>query len=37
LAAREDFRQKSFIAPHAKGVIFGFGLTGYALAVQSFL
>lgn len=37
LAAREDFRHKTFIAPHAKGVIFGFGLQGYALAIQSFL
>ncbi|MFY8191441.1 MAG: type II 3-dehydroquinate dehydratase [Bacteroidia bacterium] len=37
LAAREDFRHKTFIAPHAKGVIFGFGLKGYQLAIQSFL
>ncbi|QTE23038.1 type II 3-dehydroquinate dehydratase [Polaribacter cellanae] len=35
--AREDFRHKSFIAPNAKGVIFGFGLKGYNLAIQSFL
>ena len=35
--AREDFRHKSFIAPSAKGVIFGFGLKGYELAIQSFL
>tara|TARA_R100000789_G_C2999889_1_gene148487 strand:- start:833 stop:1237 length:405 start_codon:yes stop_codon:yes gene_type:complete len=35
--AREDFRQKSYIAPAAKGVIFGFGLKGYELAIQSFL
>jgi 3-dehydroquinate dehydratase II len=35
--AREDFRHKSFIAPAAKGVIFGFGLKGYELAIQSFL
>ena len=35
--AREDFRQKSYIAPAAKGVIFGFGLKGYDLAIQSFL
>jgi len=35
--AREDFRHKSFIAPHAKGVLFGFGLKGYELALQSFL
>lgn len=37
LAAREEFRQKSFIAPHAKGVIFGFGLKGYELAIRAFL
>mgnify|MGYP000743033239 FL=1 len=35
--AREDFRHKSFIAPAAKGVLFGFGLKGYDLAIQSFL
>lgn len=35
--AREEFRHKSFIAPHAKGVILGFGLKSYNLAVQSFL
>lgn len=35
--AREDFRHKSFIAPVAKGVLFGFGLKGYELAIQSFL
>ncbi|MDZ4666525.1 MAG: type II 3-dehydroquinate dehydratase [bacterium] len=37
LAAREDFRQRSYIAPHAIGVVFGFGLKGYKLALQSFL
>lgn len=35
--SREDFRHKSFIAPNAKGVIVGFGLQGYELAIQSFL
>lgn len=35
--AREDFRHHSYIAPAAKGVIFGFGLKGYKLAIQSFL
>jgi len=35
--SREDFRHKSFIAANAKGVIFGFGLKGYELAIQSFL
>ncbi|CAM1362610.1 3-dehydroquinate dehydratase 1 [Tenacibaculum sediminilitoris] len=35
--AREEFRHVSYIAPNAKGVIFGFGLQGYELAIQSFL
>lgn len=35
--AREDFRHNSFIAPNAKGVIVGFGLQSYELAIQSFL
>ncbi len=35
--SREDFRHKSHIAPHAKGVIVGFGLQGYELALMSFL
>lgn len=34
---RESFRQKSFIAPYTKGVIAGFGLRGYELAIRSFL
>lgn len=34
---REDFRKHSFIAPHVLGVITGFGLQSYALAVQSFI
>jgi 3-dehydroquinate dehydratase-2 len=37
LAAREEFRHKTFVSPHAKGVIFGFGMAGYDLAIQSFL
>ena len=35
--AREEFRHKSFLAPNAKGVICGFGLKSYDLAIQSFL
>ena len=35
--AREEFRHHSFIAPVAKGVLFGFGLKGYELAIESFL
>lgn len=34
---RESFRHSSFIAPNAKGVIAGFGLQSYALALQSFI
>ncbi len=36
-SAREEFRHRSFIAPNAKGVILGFGLQSYELAVRSFL
>lgn len=35
--SREDYRQISFIAPHAKGSISGFGLDSYRLALASFL
>jgi len=35
--SRETFRHQSFISPHAKGVIIGFGLNSYHLAIQSFL
>lgn len=35
--SRETFRHQSFISPHAKGVIIGFGLTSYQLAIQSFM
>ena len=34
--SREDFRHTSFIAPNAKGVIAGFGLQSYELALESF-
>lgn len=34
--SRETFRHQSFISPHSKGVIIGFGLKSYALALQSF-
>ena len=34
---RETFRHTSYISPVAKGVILGFGLESYRLAVQSFL
>ncbi|WP_435139736.1 type II 3-dehydroquinate dehydratase [Formosa sp. A9] len=35
--AREEFRHQSYISPNAKGVILGFGLQSYELAIQSFL
>lgn len=34
--ARENYRHNSFIAPNAQGIIIGFGLKGYELAIQSF-
>ena len=34
---REEFRHQSYISVNAKGVILGFGLNSYDLAVQSFL
>ena len=34
--AREEFRHTSYIAPNAKGVIAGFGLQSYELALNSF-
>lgn len=33
---REDFRHKSYISSVCKGVILGFGLQSYKLAVESF-
>lgn len=34
---REEFRHVSYISATAKGVILGFGLKSYDLAIQSFL
>ncbi|GAA4270016.1 type II 3-dehydroquinate dehydratase [Hyunsoonleella aestuarii] len=34
---REEFRHHSYISPNAKGVILGFGLQSYELAIQSFI
>jgi len=34
--SREEFRHQSYISPNAKGVILGFGLQSYELAVLSF-
>lgn len=35
--SREDFRHQSYISPNAKGIIIGFGLMGYDLAIESLL
>ncbi|MDI9310607.1 MAG: type II 3-dehydroquinate dehydratase [Limnohabitans sp.] len=35
--SRETFRHQSYISPNAKGIIIGFGLQSYDLAIQSFL
>jgi 3-dehydroquinate dehydratase-2 len=35
--SREKFRHQSYISPNAKGVILGFGLQSYELAIKSFL
>lgn len=35
--ARESFRHQSYISGNAKGVILGFGLKSYDLAIESFI
>jgi 3-dehydroquinate dehydratase-2 len=35
--SREEFRHSSYISNAAKGIIVGFGLQSYELAIQSFL
>ena len=35
--SREVFRHESFISPNAAGVVLGFGLKSYDLALKSFL
>ena len=35
--SREDFRHSSYVTPNAKGLILGFGLDVYRLAIESFL
>jgi 3-dehydroquinate dehydratase-2 len=35
--SRETFRHQSYISPYAKGVIIGFGLESYELAIKSFI
>lgn len=35
--SREEFRHKSFLSAHVKGIVSGFGLKSYDLAITSFL
>ena len=35
--SREDYRHISYVAPNAKGIIMGFGLYSYDLAISSFV
>jgi 3-dehydroquinate dehydratase-2 len=35
--SREEFRHQSYVSPNAKGVILGFGLSSYDLAIESFI
>ncbi|MFN4298111.1 MAG: type II 3-dehydroquinate dehydratase [Thermaurantimonas sp.] len=37
IAARESFRHTSYISPNCVGVIFGFGLMSYVLAIEYFI
>ena len=34
--SREEFRHKSYLSAHVSGVIIGFGLKSYDLAIESF-
>lgn|SRR5690606_4877785 len=36
-AARESFRHHSYLSPYCKGIITGFGLDSYRLAVAAFV
>jgi 3-dehydroquinate dehydratase-2 len=37
ISSRESFRHESLITPVSVGCVFGFGMKGYAVAIQSFL
>lgn len=37
ISARESFRHESLLSPVCQGVIFGFGLKGYRLAILSLI
>jgi 3-dehydroquinate dehydratase II len=32
--AREEFRHRSYVSPVARGIVAGFGVAGYALAIE---
>ncbi|MES2379383.1 MAG: type II 3-dehydroquinate dehydratase [Bacteroidota bacterium] len=34
---REEFRHHSFLSPNCKGIIVGFGMDGYRLAIESLI
>jgi len=34
--SREEFRHKSFLSAHVEGIVMGFGLMSYDLAISSF-
>lgn len=36
-AARESYRHNSYLSPYCKGLIMGFGLDSYRLAVEAFI
>ncbi|WP_299364220.1 type II 3-dehydroquinate dehydratase [Winogradskyella sp.] len=35
--SREEFRHQSYISPNAKGIVIGFGLKSYDLAIESLM
>ena len=35
--SREEFRQKSLLSSHCKGIVAGFGMQSYEFAIRSFL
>jgi 3-dehydroquinate dehydratase-2 len=35
--AREPFRHHSYISPAARGIIVGFGVQGYAIAIDALM
>ncbi len=35
--SREEFRHNSYVAPNASGIIIGFGIRGYELAIESYV